>query len=106
MIMLDRVQKIIEAIPSGRVTTYGEVGRVLGINPRQIGRLLHQNDNPEKFPCHRVVRSNGTLASGYAFGGKEEQRRILELEGISFRGEFIVNFKSRIFRTSEIDCSA
>lgn len=36
------------------------------------------------MPCHRVVNRNGEITSGFAFGGLDEQRRLLEAEGVVF----------------------
>lgn len=49
-----------------------------------VGWALHQNPDPEDIPCHRVVRKDGSLASGYAFGGQEAQRKKLVAEGVEF----------------------
>lgn len=81
----ETVYKYIAKIPEGRVSTYKLVAIACGIkNPRQIGRILHKNTSPENYPCHRVVKSDGTLASGYAFGGLGVQKQLLENEGIEF----------------------
>lgn len=81
---MNKLYEVVQSIPSGKVTTYGALGRRLGINPRQVGRLLHQNIDPATIPCHRVVKSDGTLAVGYAFGGAEAQKDKLKKEGIVF----------------------
>jgi len=72
-------------IPTGKVTTYGTIARKLGISPRQVGRILHSNENPEKYPCHRVVYSNGKLSKGYAFGGLIGHKQVLEKEGLEIK---------------------
>ncbi|MEM4970004.1 MAG: MGMT family protein [Sulfolobales archaeon] len=72
-------------IPVGRVTTYASLARAIGTSPRAVGRLLAMNDNPVIIPCHRVVKSDGSLG-GYTPGGPMIKRRILELEGVRFRG--------------------
>jgi methylated-DNA-protein-cysteine methyltransferase related protein len=64
--------------------SYGEVARLAGTSPRAVGRILHTNTDPDRYPCHRVIHSDGTLASGYAFGGKETQKKLLEAEGVLF----------------------
>jgi methylated-DNA-protein-cysteine methyltransferase-like protein len=35
-------------------------------------------------PCHRIVFADGSLAPGFAFGGADEQQRMLEAEGVGF----------------------
>lgn len=76
-------------VPCGKVITYKALGEKAGVSPRMVGRIIHQNPDPKKYPCHRVVRSDGTLASGYAFGGKKAQKKKLEEEGIVFNKDKI-----------------
>jgi alkylated DNA nucleotide flippase Atl1 len=72
----ERVLARARAIPPGFVRTYGDLSPGA---PRFAGSVLHANDDPE-LPWHRVVRADGSLAKG------ERQRRLLEAEGIPFRG--------------------
>lgn len=81
---LHPVYKLLLRIPKGKVTTYGAIGKQLGLNPRHVGRILHLNKGAPKIPCHRVIKSDGSIASGYAFGGPDEQRKILESESVKF----------------------
>ncbi len=82
------VYSIVTSIPRGKVSTYKQAAKLSGVkNPRQIGRILHQNKNPDNIPCHRVIRSDGYLADNYAFGGISAQRKKLKKEGIGFSGK-------------------
>jgi methylated-DNA-[protein]-cysteine S-methyltransferase len=54
-----RVWDAIEAIPSGRVLSYGEVARRLRSGPRAVGQACGANWFPLAIPCHRVVSSSG-----------------------------------------------
>ncbi|MBI4005001.1 MGMT family protein [Candidatus Roizmanbacteria bacterium] len=86
-----RIYKLLQMIPKGKVTTYGAIAQYLNISsPRIVGRILHLNTHPEKFPCHRVVYSNGALSPGYAFGGYKAQKRKLAQEGIAFKHEKVL----------------
>jgi methylated-DNA-protein-cysteine methyltransferase related protein len=67
---------LVRAIPRGRVTTYGDLAPGA---PRFAGAVLSQCHDPG-VPWHRVVRADGSLAKG------ERQRRLLEGEGVPFRG--------------------
>jgi methylated-DNA-protein-cysteine methyltransferase-like protein len=81
-----RVYNIVKRIPKGRVATYGQIARMVG-QPhaaRFVGYALHANPDPKTIPCHRVVFRDGSLASGFAFGGPDEQARRLKAEGIAF----------------------
>lgn len=85
--VFERVYNIVSKIPKGKVLTYGNIGVVLGINPRVVGYALHANKSTKAVPCHRVVFKDGSLAEGFAFGGKDVQKNMLTKEGISFNGE-------------------
>ncbi|MFA5097592.1 MAG: methylated-DNA--[protein]-cysteine S-methyltransferase [Candidatus Margulisiibacteriota bacterium] len=83
-------QKILDAvakIPRGRVSTYGLVAKASGVNcARLVGRALHHNPDPLRYPCHRVVFADGSLSKNFAFGGKTGQKRRLIEEGVGFTG--------------------
>lgn len=83
----DRIYEIVSKIPEGKVLTYGDIAEELNLNPRVVGYALHANKNRKIVPCHRVVFKDGSLSSGYAFGGKDIQRKLLINEGVSFEGE-------------------
>lgn len=88
------VYELLRKIPEGKVTTYGDLAKALG-NPsasRIIGRILGQNPNPIKVPCHRVVMSDGKLG-GYAYG-TAKKRELLEKEGLYFTNGIISDFKN------------
>lgn len=77
-----RIYSLVSQIPSGKVVTYGQVAKILGISDsRVIGWALHGNKDPKVF-CHRVVNKKGELASGYVFGGPEKQKERLVTEGV------------------------
>ena len=81
-----RVYEVVKRIPRGSVATYGQVAALAGAprNARFVGFALHANPEPGVIPCHRVVFRDGSLAPGFAFGGPEEQRALLEDEGVRF----------------------
>lgn len=78
------VYRIVSQIPVGKVMTYGQIGKMVGISPRQVGRILHENPDPENVPCHRVVNAKGEVARNYAFGGGKTQAEKLRGEGVEF----------------------
>lgn len=81
----ERVLKITKKIPAGSVTTYSEIAK-LTKNPRAYraaGQALRKNPTPITIPCHRVVKSDGSLGS-YAFG-IEKKSRLLANEGIKIQ---------------------
>ncbi len=93
-----RVYNIVAKIPQGKVMTYKAVAVKAGkINPRLVGAILHQNSDPQKIPCHRVVRSDGKIANGYAFGGKVAQSARLRKEGVVFRNADTVDLVKSVW---------
>lgn len=76
----------VRAIPPGFVRTYGDVSPGA---PRLAGLVLSQAGAGE-VPWHRVVRADGSLAKGVS------QRRLLEDEGVPFRGERVVLSRARL----------
>jgi len=79
-----RVWARIAAIPAGSATTYGEIGREIGLGPagRAIGGAVGANPVPLIIPCHRVLASNGKI-TGYSAGeGIATKRWLLEHEGV------------------------
>lgn len=79
------VWSILQQIPYGETTTYGEIARELArqkglprMSAQAVGGAVGHNEISILIPCHRVVGSSGSL-TGYA-GGIEKKRRLLELE--------------------------
>lgn len=79
-----RVIAIIQSIPAGKVTTYGEIAKAAG-SPRaarQVVRILHSMSQKYKLPWHRVVNKQGEIAiknDEYTF----MQGQLLEEEGVT-----------------------
>jgi len=80
----NEIYELVGQIPLGKVATYGDIARVLGINPRYVGYVLHHNPSPGVVPCHRIVNSGGRVAVTFAFGGGDAQEKLLVEEGIVF----------------------
>lgn len=94
-----RVYTLVSMVPEGKVCTYADIARAIGMPRacRLVGRILNRNPNPVAVPCHRVVRSDGRIG-GYIYG-YEAKRRLLEEEGVSVDGiGRIVGFDSVRFR--------
>jgi len=83
----DLIFELVAEIERGKVTSYGVLARLAGTGARAVGRILHGNNDADRFPCHRVVRVDGSLAGGYAFGGRDTQRKLLEAEGVKFKND-------------------
>lgn len=70
-------------IPAGSVRTYGQIASAIG-RPgaaRAVGQALAHNPVPIRIPCHRVVRSDGSLGGYSGQGGTAGKQALLEAEG-------------------------
>lgn len=99
----DEVFAIVRRIPRGKVSTYGQIARLMGRprSARYVGWALRGNAEPVRTPCHRVVFKDGRLAEGYAFGGDGVQRRLLQEEGVVFLDEGSVDMDACLWRPEE-----
>ena len=91
----EEVYKVVKQIPEGKVSTYGDIARAVG-SPRasrQVGWALPCNPEFGVIPCHRVIFSNGSVCTGFAFGGKEVQKAMLESEGVEVSEDFKIDLK-------------
>ena len=98
MIIEKKIYKKLLQVPSGKITTYGELSRAIGLKngQRVIGRVMKNNPFPVIVPCHRVVKSNREVG-GYAFG-VNIKRNMLTKEGICIKNNKIENFEKSFFR--------
>jgi len=70
-----RVLQVVQQIPKGSVLSYKQVAKLAGNEKacRAVGKILNKNKDYAKIPCHRVIRSDGTLGGynrGTALKGK------------------------------------
>lgn len=90
-------------IPKGKVSTYGQIARLIGSprSARYVGYALRANPAPDtsedSIPCHRVVFKDGGLCKSFAFGGPNEQRSMLEAEGITFLEDGRINMDAHLW---------
>ena len=81
--MKKRVLNLLMKIPKGKAITYKKLAQMAGTHPRAVAKILSSNQETEKYPCYKVVRSDGSVG-GYVLGVDEKIRR-LEREGIPVR---------------------
>lgn len=82
-----RVWKILQKIPYGKTTTYGQIAKQIAtprgkMSAQAVGGAVGHNPISIIVPCHRVVGADGSL-TGYA-GGIERKAALLKLEGAIF----------------------
>jgi methylated-DNA-[protein]-cysteine S-methyltransferase len=83
-----RVYELAKQVPRGKVTSYSAIAKNLKSSPRAVGQALRVNPFAPIVPCHRVVKSDGSIGG---FGGEikgrkiEEKIRMLRKEGVEVK---------------------
>ena len=93
------VLSVVEEIPCGKVASYGQIARLIGRekNSRLVGKILSRAEYYGSYPCHRVVNSAGRTAPGF-----NEQRFLLESEGVGFKPNGNVDMAKYAWKTDEV----
>ena len=79
-----KVWEFLKTIPNGTVTTYSKVAEAIGYPKavRAVANAIGNNPNPIIIPCHRVVRSDGTIGGYSGIGGINKKKSLLKKENI------------------------
>lgn len=88
--LIYEILSVVAEIPEGRVTTYGQIARLIGRekNARLVGKVLSMADFYGEYPCHRVVNHAGRLAPGWP-----EQAQLLKEDGVPMKDETHVELR-------------
>ena len=94
-VFLQDVYSVVAAIPTGCVVTYGQIAYLVGRPQcsRMVGQAMSRVPKELHPFCHRVINSQGRLVPGW-----EEQRNLLEKEGITFKKNGCVDLKKHNWR--------
>ena len=79
-----KVWAYLRKIPRGSVKSYSQVAKAIG-KPhaaRAVANAIGKNPYAPKIPCHRVIRSDGSLGGYSGKGGIKTKRFLLKKEGI------------------------
>ncbi len=87
----EAVYTVVRCIPSGKVSTYGDIARYLGIglSARMVGWALNSVIDRNDIPCHRVVNRNGELTGAMHFTPPSLMKELLLQEGIQFEKDSV-----------------
>ena len=74
----------VKSIPKGELRTYSQVAIAIKKPKavRAVANAIGKNPYAPKIPCHRVIRSDGSLGGYSGKGGINTKRKLLKLEGI------------------------
>ena len=82
-----KVWNYLKKIPKGKVKTYKDVAKAIGkpLAVRAVANAIGKNPYPPKIPCHRVIRSDGSLGGYSGKGGIQQKRKLLRSENITIK---------------------
>jgi len=91
----DQVYRVVRRIPRGRVATYGQIARILGMprSARTVGWALGALPEGYDVPWQRVVNARGTISFSRGSAGAAIQQALLEEEGVVFDEQGRVDLK-------------
>ena len=80
-----KVWSYLRKIPRGRVKTYSQVAKAIRrpLAVRAVANAIGKNPYAPKIPCHRVIRSDGSLGGYSGKGGVKTKRFLLQKEGVT-----------------------
>ena len=79
-ILQKKIWKELKKIPYGKTKSYGEIAKIVKTSPRYVGNVCGQNKHLLLIPCHRGIRTDGTLGGFSGTGGLTLKKRLLKLE--------------------------
>jgi len=84
-------------VPEGKITTYGDLAKAVGLQngQRVIGTIMKKNPFPGIVPCHRVVKSDSKIG-GFVYGERVKSQMLVK-EGIKIKDGKIVDFAKEKF---------
>ncbi|MBS3788455.1 endonuclease V [Candidatus Bipolaricaulota bacterium] len=99
------ILELLVQIPEGMVTSYRDIAEALGDGSaaRAVGTVMSNNDEPERYPCWRVVRSTGEVGKYSGSGGRDEKIGKMRDEGIEVEDGKINNFSEVRYDEFDVD---
>ena len=79
-VLQKNIWKELKKIPYGKTKSYGEIAKIVKTSPRYVGNVCGQNKHLLLVPCHRVIRTDGTLGGFSSTGGLGLKKRLINLE--------------------------
>ena len=70
----------LKKIKFGKTKSYGDIAKKYKLSPRHVGKICAQNKIPLIIPCHRVIKSDGSLGGFSVRGGSMLKKKLLDFE--------------------------
>ena len=77
-----KIWKELKKIPYGKTKSYGEIAKIVKTSPRYVGNVCGQNKHLLIVPCHRVIKTDGSLGGFSSQGGLSLKKQLLSMENV------------------------
>ena len=99
--MVHKALLLLRKLPKNRITTYKALAKACKTSPRAIGCIMRHNKKPGKYPCYKVIKSDGSIG-GYCGDTKgvsiQKKIRLIRKDGIEVRNGKVDKKYLRVFR--------
>ena len=92
----ERCYRLLSEIPPGKISTYKDIAKALNSKAYQaVGNAMAKNKTPIILPCHRVIKSDGSIGQ-YSLGIKKKIH-LLKKEGLNIINGKVINYKNYLY---------
>jgi len=92
-----QIYALVQQVPAGNVTTYGQIGKLIGCNARTVGFAMAALPPGSDVPWQRVINSQGKVSPRRDGEGNLLQQDLLRAEGVEFGRSGKIDLKKYLF---------
>ena len=78
-----KIWRQVKKVSYGKCVSYKEISKQTKLHPRLVGKICGENRLPLYIPCHRIIRSDGSLGGYSARGGISLKKKLLKIEKLN-----------------------
>ena len=78
-----KIWRQVKKVSYGKCVSYKEISKQTKLHPRLVGKICGENRLPLYIPCHRIIRSDGSLGGYSARGGINLKIKLLKIERLN-----------------------
>jgi len=78
-----KIWRQVKKVSYGKCVSYKEISKQTKLHPRLVGKICGENRLPLYIPCHRIIRSDGSLGGYSARGGINLKKKLIKIERLN-----------------------